>query len=89
MLQDTLRGQALAALPFYDHKRIAALLDQLPTMTNAGRRGLDPVLMSALSACVLQERFKSRRSGSRARVEIGFKTTKRQTGNAWSSWFKN
>lgn len=28
MLQDTLRGPALAALPFYDQKRIAALLDR-------------------------------------------------------------
>ena len=57
MLQDTLRGPALAALPFYDQKRIAALLDRLPAMTNANRVAWDPVLMSVLSACVLQERF--------------------------------
>ena len=57
MLQDTLRGPALAALPFYDQKRIAALLDRLPAMTDADRVAWDPVLMSVLSACVLQERF--------------------------------
>ena len=58
MLQDTLRGPALAALPFYDQKRIAALLDRLPAMTNADRVAWDPVLMSVLSACVLRERFR-------------------------------
>lgn len=57
MLQDTLRGPALAALPFFDPKRVASLLDQLPTMTEADRVAWDPVLMSVLSACVLQERF--------------------------------
>ena len=53
-----MRGSALAALPFYDQKRIVALLDQLPVMTNADRVAWDPVLMSVLSACVLQERFR-------------------------------
>ena len=45
-------------MPFYDQKKVVALLDQLPTMTDAERVGWDPVLMSILSACVLQERFK-------------------------------
>jgi len=58
MLQDTLRGAVLASVPFYDQKKVVALLDQLPTMTDAERVGWDPVLMSILSACVLQERFK-------------------------------
>jgi asparagine synthase (glutamine-hydrolysing) len=58
MLQDTLRGPDLAALPFYDAKKVAALLDQLPVMTEAERLAWDPVLMSALSACVLGKRFK-------------------------------
>lgn len=57
MLQDTLRGPALAALPFFDAKKVAALLDHLPAMTDADRVAWDPVLMSVLSACVLQERF--------------------------------
>ena len=58
MLQDTLRGAVLASVPFYDQKKVVALLDELPAMTDAARVGSDPVLMSILSACVLQERFK-------------------------------
>jgi asparagine synthase (glutamine-hydrolysing) len=57
MMQDTLRGSALAALPFYDQNKIIALLDQLPAMSDLDRVGWDPVLMSVLSACVIQERF--------------------------------
>ena len=58
MLQDTLRGAVLGAVPFYDQKKVVALLDELPAMTDAGRVEWDPALMSILSACVLQERFK-------------------------------
>ena len=58
MLQDTLRGPALVSLPFYDQKKVVGLLDTLPGMTDADRTVWDQVLMSVLSACVLQERFK-------------------------------
>ncbi len=58
MLQDTLRGSSLAALPFYDQKKVIALLDQLPGMTEGDRVAWDPMFMSILSACVLQERFR-------------------------------
>ena len=57
MMQDTLRGPVLAGLPFYDQKKVVALLDQLPAMSDSERMGLDPALMSVLSACVIQERF--------------------------------
>lgn len=57
MLQDTLRGPILASLPFYDQKKVIALLDELPAMSDAERIGWDPVLMSILSACVIQQRF--------------------------------
>lgn len=57
MLQDTLRGPVLASLPFYDQKKVVDLLDRLPAMSQADRVGWDPVLMSLLSACVIQERF--------------------------------
>jgi asparagine synthase (glutamine-hydrolysing) len=57
MLQDTLRGPVLASLPFYDQKKVVALLDQLPAMSDSDRVGCDPTLMSVLSACVIQERF--------------------------------
>ncbi len=58
MLQDTLRGPVLASLPFYDQKKIVDSLDALPGMPEGDRVGLDPVLMSVLSACVIQERFR-------------------------------
>jgi hypothetical protein len=55
--QDTLRGPVLESLPFYDQKKVVALLDQLPAMSDSDRMGWDPVLMSVLSACVIRERF--------------------------------
>jgi asparagine synthase (glutamine-hydrolysing) len=57
MLQDTLRGPVLASLPFYDQKKVVDLLDRLPAMSQVDQVGWDPVLMSLLSACVIQERF--------------------------------
>jgi asparagine synthase (glutamine-hydrolysing) len=57
LMQDTLRGPVLASLPFYDQKKVVALLDQLPAMSDLDRVGWDPALMSVLSACVIQERF--------------------------------
>jgi asparagine synthase (glutamine-hydrolysing) len=57
MMQDTLRSPVLASLPFYDQKKVIALLDQLPGLSDSDRVGWDPVLMSVLSACVIHERF--------------------------------
>lgn len=58
LLQDTLRGPVLASLPFYDQKKVVALLDRLPAMDAGARTAVDPALMMLLSACVLQERFR-------------------------------
>lgn len=57
MMQDSLRGASLAALPFYDQPKVVALLDRLPSMTDRERMAWDPVLTSILSACVIHERF--------------------------------
>ena len=57
MMQDTLRGPVLGSLPFYDQKKVVALLDQLPAMSDSARVGWDPVLMSVLSACLIHEQF--------------------------------
>jgi asparagine synthase (glutamine-hydrolysing) len=65
MMQDALRDPVLGLLPFYDQKKIVALLDQLPVMSDSDRVGWDPVLMSALSACVIQEH-----PNGQARVKI-------------------
>jgi asparagine synthase (glutamine-hydrolysing) len=58
LVQDTLRSDAAAAVPFLDRRAVVALLDRLPAMTAAQRAGLDPVLLMLLSMCVLQERYR-------------------------------
>jgi asparagine synthase (glutamine-hydrolysing) len=57
LLQDTLRGSRLAALPFYDRTQVVALLDRAPGMDMASQSALDNVFVGVLSACLLQERF--------------------------------
>ena len=57
MVQDTLRGSVLSSIPFYDQKKVVAVLDQIPAMSNSDRIAWDPVLIYVLSACVLQEKF--------------------------------
>ena len=57
-MQDTLRGPALQALPFFDRASVLDLLDRLPTMDVGSRVAYDQPLMMLLSACVLQERFR-------------------------------
>jgi asparagine synthase (glutamine-hydrolysing) len=58
LVQETLRGPALASLPFYDRAKVVALLDSLPELSEDARTAFDPVLMILLSACGLHERFK-------------------------------
>ena len=57
LLQDTLRGAAMASIPFFDQRKVVALLDSLPAMDDGARTAIDPTLMIMLSACVLHERF--------------------------------
>jgi asparagine synthase (glutamine-hydrolysing) len=57
-MQDKLRGSALASVPFFDRGKVIRLLDNLPSMDERTRAAYDEVLMTVLSACVLQERFK-------------------------------
>ena len=57
LAQDTLRGKALAAMPFFDQRSIVGLLDRLATMDESAQVAYDQILMTLVSACVLQERF--------------------------------
>ena len=57
-VQDTLRGPALGSLPFFNQKKVVALLDSLHSMDEGGRVANDQVLMLLVSACVLHDRFK-------------------------------
>jgi asparagine synthase (glutamine-hydrolysing) len=57
MVQDTLRGPGLAALPFFDRQKVVHLLDRLATMDEGSRVANDQVLMILVSLCVLHQRF--------------------------------
>ena len=57
LVNDTLRGPVLASIPFFDQKKVVALLDSLHSMDEGARVANDPVLMILTSACVLQERY--------------------------------
>ena len=58
LVQETLRGSAMASLPFYDQAKVVALLDSLPALSDDARTAFDPILMILLSACSLHERYK-------------------------------
>lgn len=58
LVQDTLRGDALKSLQFFDEGKIQNLLDRLPQMAAEARMAFDPILMVILSTCMVQQRFK-------------------------------
>ena len=58
LVQDTLRSPVLATLPFFNQKKVLGVLDRLHTMDEGSRVANDQVLMTIVSACVLQERFR-------------------------------
>jgi asparagine synthase (glutamine-hydrolysing) len=53
-VQDTLP----ATLPFFNQKKVLGVLDRLNTMDESSRVANDQVLMTIVSACVLQEGFR-------------------------------
>ena len=57
LMQDTLRGPALAAIPFFDRSKVIGLLDGLHAMDDSSRVANDQILMLITSACVLNERY--------------------------------
>ena len=57
LVQDRLRGRALASIPFFDQRKVVGLLDRLGSMDESARVANDQILMILTSACVLQERF--------------------------------
>ncbi len=58
LLQDTLRGPALSSLPFFDKTKVINLLDSLHGAGDGSGVANDEVLMTLLSACVLQSRYR-------------------------------
>jgi asparagine synthase (glutamine-hydrolysing) len=58
LVQDTLRGPAVTSIPFLDRSKVVRLLDSVHAMDDGARVANDQVLMTLVSICVLQERFR-------------------------------
>jgi asparagine synthase (glutamine-hydrolysing) len=58
LVNDTLRGPALASIPFFDQKKVVGLLDRIGGMDEGSRVANDQILMLLVSACVLQQGFR-------------------------------
>jgi asparagine synthase (glutamine-hydrolysing) len=57
LIHDVVRGSALRALPWFDRDRVIAWVDALPALAPDAARAAEPILMTILSACALQQRF--------------------------------
>jgi len=58
LIQDTLRGPVMDAIPFFDRGAVVALLDQLPALDASTRAALDPVFMIVVCLCCLHDRYR-------------------------------
>ena len=58
LIQDTLRGNVLASIPYFDRTKVIDLLDRVDTMEEGSRVAYDQVLMQLVSACALHERYR-------------------------------
>lgn len=56
-IQDQLRSLQFKALPFFESGRVNRLLDTLPQADIGQQRLWEPVVMTLLSACFMQQRF--------------------------------
>jgi asparagine synthase (glutamine-hydrolysing) len=56
-IRDSVSSSAFASLKFFDQKKVTALLDRLPSMTDQERTATEPVLMMMLTSHLLQERL--------------------------------
>jgi asparagine synthase (glutamine-hydrolysing) len=58
LLQDSLRGRTLTAMPFFDQNKVVSMLDKLQTDDQFCRVANEQILMMVLSASVLHDRFR-------------------------------
>jgi asparagine synthase (glutamine-hydrolysing) len=59
LVQDTLRGRALASAPFFDKQAVVEVLDDLPSIEDqATRDRVFPMLLTLTSSCILHERYR-------------------------------
>jgi asparagine synthase (glutamine-hydrolysing) len=59
-VQETLRSEAMASLPFFNQEAVIDLLDRARALEPGARTMLDPLLMVMVSLCLLQEQMTSR-----------------------------
>lgn len=57
MLQDTLRSESFASVPFFNHAAVLKMLDKLSTMDESQRAAMDPILFMMASIGVLHEKY--------------------------------
>ena len=60
MLQDLLRSNLMASVPFFDHRAVVKFLDSIPRIREQGPHALEGIgnqLVYLASACILQGRF--------------------------------
>jgi asparagine synthase (glutamine-hydrolysing) len=57
LVQDTLRGNVIATIPFFDRGKIVEMLDRVDDMDDGARTVIDQVLMLLVSVCVLHDRY--------------------------------
>ena len=58
MLQDILRSDSFASVPFFDRTAVIRLLDDIGTMDDDARASMDPVLYMMASIGVLHEKYR-------------------------------
>ena len=58
LLQDVLRSESFAAVPFFDQRAVIRLLDELPAMDAGRRASMDPVLFMMASYGILQAKYR-------------------------------
>jgi asparagine synthase (glutamine-hydrolysing) len=56
-VQDMLRGSVMASIPYFDQKKIVAMLDRLGGMDAGERTAYDQILMPLVSMCVIHQGF--------------------------------
>ena len=57
MINDVLSGPALSNVPFFDPRKVGALLATLPSLSPAQRASADNLLMEIAGLCLMQKRF--------------------------------
>lgn len=56
-IQDSIRSESFNAVPFFDRKKIITALDKLPEQDAKSRTAMEPVLMTVLTAHLVQQKF--------------------------------